>query len=394
MRFRFISRVAALLVVIPVARVRADESPLPPTPDVLPRQIVLPTALPTGFHANDLIRVAWYPARNVDGPAPAVILIHPLGEIKNALMHRLGRFLQARGMGAAVVTLPWHMKRLPPGHTPLGEFLAGDVERAANAWEQSESDVLTVLNWLEKQPEVDSKRIGVIGVSLGAIVLHAAMGQDSRLSAGVAILGGGDLPYLYKRSLLFRIMHPSATRELTPRERARVERLDPLTYAGANRPRRVLMIQAARDVLVPPASSLRLWEALGRPPIRWLDTDHYGPMLGARNIMVAATDYLQQVWSGTGDPDHPRIPPIYAPTIKVGAVFGLDSPAEPAVQWQALSFGTRPDHMALFHLDLGWSGRGFFAGLAATLNPYLDLGVGRRAGGRAFRPYLSLHFVL
>ena len=49
--------------------------------------------------------------------------------------------------------------------------------------------------------------------------------------------------------------------------------------------------------------------------------------------------------------------------------------------------------MALLHADLGWSSRGPFVGLAATLNAFVDVGVGHRLGGKAIKPYVSLHVV-
>src|SRR5438132_1321942 len=80
------------------------------------------------------------------------------------------------------------------------------------------ADVSVVVEWIMRQPDVDPRRIGVVGVSLGAIITHLTMGRDSRLSAGVAVLGAGDLPDLYRRSILYRLLHPSATRALTPEE--------------------------------------------------------------------------------------------------------------------------------------------------------------------------------
>jgi hypothetical protein len=74
-------------------------------------------------------------------------------------------------------------------------------------------------------------------------------------------------------------------------------------------------------------------------------------------------------------------------------LFGLDSIATPEIQWQAYTFLRRRDQMSLLHGDLGWSGRGPFIGLAATLNAYLDAGVGHRFGGSVERPYASVHIV-
>ena len=80
-------------------------------------------------------------------------------------------------------------------------------------------------------------------------------------------------------------------------------------------------------------------------------------------------------------------------TLKLGILTGLGTHLAPALQWQAYSFITRANHMSLLHLDLGWSGRGPFAGLAATLNGFVDLGLGHRLNGRGVQPYLSLHVV-
>jgi hypothetical protein len=49
--------------------------------------------------------------------------------------------------------------------------------------------------------------------------------------------------------------------------------------------------------------------------------------------------------------------------------------------------------MSLLHADLGWSGRGPFIGLAATLTTFIDLGLGHRFTGGSVRPYLSVHVV-
>ncbi len=359
-----------------------------------PLDFWLPSGKPSGIPRNDRVWVTFYRARNSPSRvAPAVILLHPLGEIRNEVMREFARFLAARGIAGAVVTLPYHMRRLPPHDTPLRHFAPADIVTGVQAYAQAIADVRVVTDWLERRPEVDPARIGVIGVSLGAIVAHSAMGEDPRLSAGVAILGGGDLPDLYRRSALYRVFHPGITRPLTADERAALARVDPLTTASRNLPRRVLMIEAARDLLIPPHDATELWNALGRPPIRWLDTNHYGPLFGGRSIMGTSTEYLQSVWRDPANL-YPVLSPMHVPTFQIGAVFGLDSAAEPAFEWQAITLATQPNHMSLLHLDVGWYGRGMFFGLAVTLSGYLDAGIGRRLGGHDYRPYVGLHLVL
>jgi hypothetical protein len=284
--------------------------------------------------------------------------------------------------------LPYHMKRRPPGEKPQRRYTGPDVQQGVQALGQAAADTSVVVDWLREQPGVDPNRIGAVGASLGAVVSHLAMGKDERLSAGVALLGGGDLPYLRHRSILFNF--PRRAGHLNAEERVLVKEVDPLTYADRNRPRHVLMVQAARDLVVPPRCGRELWKALGRPPIRWLDTGHSGPLLAQGSAMRATATYLHSVW-GEESGQAAQAPKVYAPTIKAGTIFGLDSIVTPALTWQAYSLRQRRDQMSLVHADLGWSGRGPFLGLAATLNAYLDLGVGHRLRGAPIRPYASVH---
>ena len=51
--------------------------------------------------------------------------------------------------------------------------------------------------------------------------------------------------------------------------------LDPLTHAHRLVGKKILMMAAKVDEVVPPSSARALWEAAGRPPIRWFDCGHY-----------------------------------------------------------------------------------------------------------------------
>ncbi|MGC8668754.1 MAG: alpha/beta hydrolase family protein [Chthonomonadales bacterium] len=354
--------------------------------------VEIPSPLPSGDRVNDTIWFTFYPALGQHAsPKPTVILLHPLGERKSTMMDGFARFFARHGFCSAVMELPYHMHRLRRGDNPLAHYASANIPVVVQAFAQAVADVRAVTDWLLRRRDVDGAHIAVVGVSLGAIVAHTAMGTDVRLSAGVGILGGADFPYLYRSSILFRILHPSMRRALTGRERELLATVDPLTFAGSNRPRRVLMIQAARDLIIPPGDATELWQALGRPPIRWLDTNHYAPIFAEGDIHRISLAYLEQAWAMPGAPQH--LPPIYAPTIKVGMIVGLDSALEPSLEWQMVSFGQWPNHTSMMHLDLGWSGRGFFNGLALTLSQCLDVGIGRRWNGRSAKPYLSLHLV-
>ena len=279
------------------------------------------------------------------------------------------------------------MERRPPGQPNGGAFVDKDLEVVAQAFEQSASDVRSVTDWLSARNGVDETRIGIAGISLGAIITHLAMGQDARLTAGVAILGGGNLPDIYTSTLTDRILN--RRQFIAPAAIEALRAVDPLTYANSNRPRQVLMIQAARDLVIPPRDAQQLWEALGRPPIQWVDTNHPGLFLARGATMRTVSNYFQGVWSGQSF-DARDLKQIYVPTVKAGFVFNLDSLVTPAVQLQFASIGTR-HHRSVLNANVGLSGRGLFGSVAATANSFVDVGVARRLGGRKTRPYASVH---
>ena len=307
----------------PIATMAAD--------DLEPREVQLASQAPSGNATEDTIYLKWYPAKNAARlPAPAVILLHPLGRQDQSPMHEYARYLSQRGIAAAVVTLPYHGKRLPKGDETYRHFIGGDPKLVEAAARQSELDVRTVTDWMVAQPNVDAKRLGGIGISLGALALHVAMGQDARLVAGVAALGGGDLARIQRGG------------SLSAEDLARLEKLDPMAYAANNLPRHVLMIQAARDNVVPPQSAELLWNALGKPPIQWLDTNHFSPInFGKSSILRASIVYSKR---GLGQHrKRPRKSRAFMRRLSNSDLLsGLDSHVTPAIQWQFYGVGTLP----------------------------------------------------
>jgi dienelactone hydrolase len=377
--------------VTPTRAAAPADSP-PQAVEVKPGDFVLPSARPSGNPKIDRIWVHYYPPLGVTGKAPAIVMLHSLGDTNISVMRRFAHYLAFRGIGVAAMELPYHLHRRPKGERPGWRFVGAPVRAGAQAFRQAASDAETTAAWLQARPEIDPQKIGIVGISLGAILAHLAMGEDESFSAGVAFLGGGDLPDLREHSLVSKL--DRVNRNLSSEDRAILRGVDPLAYATQNRPRHVLMVEGARDLLMPPRDARELWEALGRPPIEWMDANHFGLGLAIPQAMHAAAAYLRHVWSGSEEPFVPsRDAPIRPPTIKIGLIANLDSILTPAVQWQVFAPIHRPDHLSALHFDLGWSGRGIFAAAGVTLNPFIDAGIARRFQGSRFRPYASFHVV-
>lgn len=357
-------------------------------------ELTLPSAAPSGHATVDQIRVRFYPAR-MGTMSPGVVVLPPSGgSAGDPMLGRLAKYLAGQGIACAVMDLPYHGHRKLPGVAPAVPYIGSSVASAVQAFRQSASDVRTVTTWLGKQPGVDSGRLGIIGISLGAIVAHLAMGEDARLRAGVAVLGGGDLPDLSRSSALVRFQRLLYPAPLDPASLPGLRVVDPLTDATQNHPRHVLMIEAARDLLVPPRDALELWNALGRPPIQWLDTNHFAIALTPEPTFHAASAYLWSVWNGNPAQSGAALPQAAAPTLKFGLLAQSGRPLTPSVQWQFYTFLWRRDHLSGMHGDVGLTGRGPFVGLGVTVTPFVDIGVSPRLDRHGVRPYVAFHVVL
>jgi hypothetical protein len=119
---------------------------------------------------------------------------------------------------------------------------------------------------------------------------------EPRVHSACLILGGGGLVeafYNHPRAqwAAHALLLAGITREKLSRQIAPV---DPLTYAGRLKDKKLLLIGASRDDIVPPAAMTRLWEATGKPKIIWLDATHVGAAAHAFTAMNAVIAHLKE----------------------------------------------------------------------------------------------------
>ncbi len=129
--------------------------------------------------------------------------------------------------------------------------------------------------FLAEQPEVDSTRLLLVGVSFG-VPFAAPAGKD-RLFRGVALHHGGANLYLLFRSML--PIENAFLRGIVARLASwYLRRLDPGRHVGEISPTPLLLVNGLYDELVPPRSARLLLEK-AREPVRqiWLPHDHLMP---------------------------------------------------------------------------------------------------------------------
>ncbi len=227
----------------------------------------------TGLEVHALLRVP----KSAEPRAPAAVLV---GGIK-----RGRRIVTAAGLEAvarqAVIVAPDYPLKLRR-HSWGGIGFVSTLLRVRPAALDSVAQTLLLLDYLETRPDVDRRRLFLVGGSMGAPIVTIAGGVDPRPAAVVALYGGGRLAQLIAHTL----EHPAQERPY-PRWAAvavgqglawLIAPLAPERYAGAIAPRFFLMVNGAGDSLVPRSSVLALYDSARAPKeLVWTESEHVQP---------------------------------------------------------------------------------------------------------------------
>ena len=163
-----------------------------------------------------------------------------------------------------------------------GDDLRSALEEAEGQFVQRVVDIRRLLDWAEARPEVDARRIGMTGFSIGAVVTTLVMAHDDRVAAAALVVPAGHLSESLancngrtgkNRQQILDHLGWSQNR-FQDFVREPLAAVDPLRYAGALPTGRILLVDAANDLCVPPRSQGELWRRLGQPERLVLDYGH------------------------------------------------------------------------------------------------------------------------
>jgi dienelactone hydrolase len=296
-------------------------------PNYIIYRLTYPSPVVTPLPQNNTVPAAYYlpkHARPDDPKRPAVICMHIL-DGNEELMRMTCGTLAAHGIPAIAFKLPYYGERGPVEGPKL---LADNPRLLLGALVQGLEDVRRTVDVLASRPEIAPDRIGIMGISLGGIAAGSAAGIEPRLNRAMLILAGGDEMAI--------IHHARETRELSQLiqalsadDRAVVEQaiaaVDPLRHAAELRQRavdgKVLMVNAAKDEVIPRACTEKLAAALGiGDKVRWLDG------LGHYTAIAALPQILEEMVAFFGEDLDPslRVKPA-APAVRtpIETVLGL-----------------------------------------------------------------------
>ena len=251
-------------------------------------------------HEKGPLTLAYYEPIDSNFKKPALILL-PITS-GDDITENLARYFVEKGL----VVLRF------PSRNELGLF--SDKEKnLVHFQEILRDDVINIqrgLKWLKAQPKVDPHRIGIMGISLGAILASLLIEMEPSFQAAVLFLGGGNLPEIFRTSreepiaqFRRRFLEQLGSKDgQQERHRAfflaeakRILRpVDPLQYPSRLDPDRILMINGYFDGVIQRRFSQELWEHLGEPAITYIPAGHYGSVLFFYYARYKAYQHLER----------------------------------------------------------------------------------------------------
>lgn len=262
-----------------------------PALDVTVYRVRFPSPVRSPVPANNTVHAEYYRPAG-DGPFPGVIVLDITGG--NQLLSRhISAYLAHHGVASLFVQMAYYGPRRPPGSKL--RLLSPNLPRTIAAVTQTVLDMRVAAAWLAARPEVDAKRLGITGTSLGSFISALTGQMEPRLGRVCVLLGGGGFVDGYSEHPLAKpwinfFQKLGLTKEAMKKQ---IAPIDPLTCAANLKQRKLLILAASRDEIVPPSMARMLWEASGRQAIRWYDAGHYSAALHLADALEKILEHFK-----------------------------------------------------------------------------------------------------
>lgn len=238
------------------------------------------------------IRIDYY---DINGGAKTpIILVLPIFGGKNTIEEKFARYFAKNGYAAAIIHRQKDFKKNLKMDT-VNLFL-----------KQIVFDHMQAVDWVQMQEDIDTSRIGVFGISMGAINASLLVSLDHRVSACVLGLPGGNIPYILtysdeggiveKREAYMKEHHLSED-EFYDGLKQTVT-CDPINYAPYINAENVLVILARFDDVVPYSQGEALWEKMGEPESIRLFSGHYTAYVYISYVEEESLDFFKKRFDG------------------------------------------------------------------------------------------------
>ncbi len=294
-----------------------------------------PSSFGTKYRENDIVQLHIQLPVDKERP-PIVLILHYWGAPSLKVEKSLALELNQRGIGAAIMTLPYHLTRTPKGAVSGAMAIQADPEKLKATMTQSVMDVRRSLDFIQTRTEC-GPILGIYGTSLGAIVSSLAYAVDDRLNNAAFLLGGIELGKLvWKSSLLVPIKDELRSKGFNEAKlTALLEGVEPSTYLKGSKSGRTFIIRAKYDTVVPPECTDALIQALPQSKILSIDSGHYGGVFIQEKLLREVSNFFESLVT-----NKEYVPPlkIVSPTVRVGVTLEMPSKFDIAAGFDLIKF--------------------------------------------------------
>lgn len=191
-------------------------------------------------------------------PAPAALLLHGYSSDKERMASSVGRVLMGYGIASLAIDLPLHGARTSgAAGIPTSELRNPIV--LARRWRAALAECRDGLRALGELPEVDARRIAIIGYSMGSFIA-LMIGADDPDVRALVLGAGGDLPADLPFGPVIRTL------------------VDPVRAVRKVAGRPLLLVHGRHDRTILPEQATRLFDAAGEPKrLLWYNGGHWLP---------------------------------------------------------------------------------------------------------------------
>lgn len=233
--------------------------------------------------------------QTMDKRAPAIILLPPTEGPYN-LLFSFGEFFAERGYVALIITR-------------RGSFFnpeRSDPDYDKRLIKQTVIDIRKSVDWLQSQDYVDPEKIGILGVSLGAVLSTLATAAEPRIKAAAFFLGSSDLDQVlikstynriikYKKNVLGRL--EGSKDEKMEKIRQALAEVEPKNYAEYIDPEKVIFLYGRFDAIVPRSISHKTICYLGEPKAYAVPTGHYSAFFFKNWALKRVFEHFEELFA-------------------------------------------------------------------------------------------------
>ena len=286
--------------------------------------VSFPSAVTTQYDANNIVPIHILLPHGQSGPFPVVVILHYWGAMNRNVERGMGQELNKRGIAAVLMTLPYHLERTPPGSRSGEMAIQPDIDELNTTLLQCLQDTRRAVDFIDSRPEFDHSRIGVAGLSLGAIVTALVYGVDTRIRHAAFVLGGVDIAHILWYSSRVVPQREALRKKGFTEESLReaLKELEPGQYLAARPDTDAYVVAARYDTVIPAESTTELIQDLKQPKISWMNTGHFGGVFVQNKLLKETAGYFGSSFNQT---EFAPMSNLGAPTVRLGVEYGTST---------------------------------------------------------------------